>query len=87
MGDKTAGSSGNPRFVETRGKIKVRLPRWDDRDPQQNVIEGKGIPPEVQVDVKPEELTKTSDPVFKKALETLREIPDDERAAGRRDPQ
>ena len=85
MGDRTAGSSGNPRMVETRGKIKVRLPRWDDRDPQQNVIEGKGIPPEVQVDAKPEELTKTSDPVFKKALATLRDVPDDERQAGRRE--
>ena len=84
MGDKTAGSSGNPRFVETKGKIKVRLPRWDDRDPQQNPIEGKGIPPGVQVAAKQEQFTPTSDPVLSKALETLRAIPEDERVAGKR---
>jgi C-terminal processing protease CtpA/Prc len=85
MGDRTAGSSANPRFVETKGKIKVRLPRWDDRTPRQEVIEGKGIAPKVVVDAKESEFTDANDPVVKRALELLRAQPDDERKAGKRD--
>jgi hypothetical protein len=48
------------------------------------VIEGRGIPPKVQVDAKPDQFTATSDPVFARALEELRKIPEDERTAGKR---
>jgi C-terminal processing protease CtpA/Prc len=85
MGDRTAGSSGNPRMVETKGKINVRLPRWDDRDPQKNPIEGKGVAPKIAVAAKPEQFTDKDDPVFEQALAKLREIPEDERKAGKRE--
>jgi hypothetical protein len=84
LGDRTAGSSGNPRTVETKGRIEVRLPRWDDRDPQKNPIECVGLAPKVPVASKPTDFTDRFDPVFAKALETLRAIPEDEHASGRR---
>jgi hypothetical protein len=84
MGDKTGGSSANPRFVETKGKIKVRLPRWDDRTPKQEVIEGKGVPPKVAVDSKESDFDDQHDPVLSKALATLRAEPEDERKPGKR---
>ena len=65
-------------------KIKVRLPRWDDRTPNQDVIEGKGVPPKVRVETKEADFTERADPVLEKALATLRAQPEAERKAGKR---
>jgi len=48
------------------------------------VIEGKGVPPKVQVDTKESDFTDQKDPVLAKALETLRAEPEDERKPGKR---
>jgi hypothetical protein len=84
MGDRTAGSSGNPRNIALEGKIMVNLPRWIDLDEKGNSIEDVGIAPDVVVDAKPEEFSPMKDPVFDRAVEHLRKIPDPQRVAGKR---
>jgi C-terminal processing protease CtpA/Prc len=75
MGDRTAGSSANPRLLELPGKITVRMPQWIDYDAQGKSIEDVGIAPAVRIDAKPEEFTNTSDPVLQAALDLLRKTP------------
>jgi len=84
MGDRTGGSSGNPRLLELEGGIKVNLPRWNDMDPAGNPIENVGIAPEVRIEARPEEFTPLKDPVLDAALEHLRKQPGPERKPGKR---
>jgi hypothetical protein len=72
LGDRTAGSSGNPRRVDAGAGIVANLPRWLDMGPDGRPIEKVGIDPEIRVDAKPEEFTKENDPVLAAALEHLR---------------
>jgi len=72
MGDRTAGSSGNPRCVEAGAGIVVNLPRWIDMDSQGKPIDAVGISPRVKIDAKPEDFRGGRDPVLSAALENLR---------------
>ncbi len=72
MGDRTAGSSGNPRTLELRGGIRVNLPRWRAMTPELVPIEHAGVAPDVAVPARPEAFTATFDPVLARALEHLR---------------
>jgi hypothetical protein len=83
MGDRTGGSSGNPRLIELAVGITVNLPRWLDMDPDGHPIERAGIAPDVPIATKPEDFTETRDPVLEAALERLRKIPKGERKPGR----
>jgi carboxyl-terminal processing protease len=83
MGDRTAGSSANPRLLALAGGIEVNLPRWLDLDPDGKPIDAVGVPPKVRVDAKPEEFTTTRDPVLEAALEELRRRPESDRKPGR----
>lgn len=83
-GDRTGGSSGNPRLLELACGIAVNLPRWLDLDPDGNPIERVGIAPDMQVDLAPEAFTPTEDPLLQVALERLRELPERKRAPARR---
>jgi C-terminal processing protease CtpA/Prc len=84
MGDRTGGSSGNPRQMELEGGIVVNLPRWNDMDPDGNPIEVVGSAPKVKIDAKPAEFTATQDPVLEAALATLRKIAKKDRKPGKR---
>lgn len=84
MGDRTGGSSGNPRTIELEGGIVVNLPRWNDTDPEGHPIEGVGAPPKIKVDAKPAEYTNLKDPVLEAALALLRKAPKTEHKPGRR---
>ena len=83
MGDRSAGSSGNPRRLELAGGIRVNLPRWLDMDPDGEPIEHVGVAPDVPVDVPPGAFTDTEDPVLAAALARLRAIPGTDRAPAR----
>ncbi len=72
MGDRTAGSSGNPRHVEAGAGIVVNLPRWIDMDPQGKPIDVVGVLPRVKIDAQPEDFLGDRDPVLSAALENLR---------------
>ncbi len=84
MGDRTGGSSGNPRLVELEGGIQVNLPRWNDMDPEGHPIENVGVAPKVKVEAKADEFTALKDPVLDAAFASLRKTPKDERKPGKR---
>ena len=79
MGDRTAGSSANPRRLELPGGIVANLPRWTDLDPKGNPIEDVGFAPQTKIEVKREQLTDASDPVLEAALASLRKTPKQKR--------
>ena len=84
MGDRTAGSSANPRPLELDCGITVNLPRWHDMTPDGKPIEHAGVPPDVQLDFPAESFGETSDPVLDAALARLRKTPSAERQPGKR---
>jgi hypothetical protein len=71
-GDRTAGSSGNPKVVELTGDIEVAVPRWLDFDPAGKPIDGVGVEPAAKVPVTFKDLRAGRDPVLVAALEGLR---------------
>jgi hypothetical protein len=72
VGLPTAGASGNPGPIAV-GKtgIQIYCSRWVDMLPDGTTVEGKGVPPTVEVKVPPETY-RTSEPTLEKALELLR---------------
>ncbi|MHC5010857.1 MAG: S41 family peptidase [Planctomycetota bacterium] len=72
MGDRTGGSSANPRRIDLDCGIAVNLPRWLDMDPDGNPIEHVGVAPEKRVDAAPSDFTPEHDPVLEAALSRLR---------------
>jgi hypothetical protein len=85
LGDRTAGSSANPRELPLPHKIAVSLPRWLDLDPDGKPIDGLGVQPEIRVEAGPAALTETSDLVLEAALDRLRETPVGEHQPGKRE--
>jgi C-terminal processing protease CtpA/Prc len=84
MGDRTAGSSANPRRVELACGITVNVPRWRDMDPAGRPLEHAGIQPEVKLDFPPEKFGEEGDPVLEAALAKLRKAPSSDRKPGKR---
>jgi C-terminal processing protease CtpA/Prc len=72
IGDRTAGSSGNPRQIQAGAGIVANLPRWIDLDPDGKPIDFVGISPRIKIDAKPEDFSGERDPVLSAALENLR---------------
>lgn len=71
IGEKSFGSSGNPKPHKLPNGVMVALPSWKDMQPDGTIIEGKGITPDVVVKVKKGDF-KDRDPVLDAALEHLR---------------
>jgi hypothetical protein len=71
MGDRTAGSSGNPRLLNAGAGITVMLPRWNDLDAEGKSIDAVGIAPGVVVGVGGD-FSGDADPVLAAALKRLR---------------
>lgn len=72
MGDRTAGSSGNPRRIDAGAGIIVNLPRWIPLDINGNSFDTVGIQPDIKIQAAPKDFTKTEDPVLTAALQRLR---------------
>ncbi|MCE7973672.1 MAG: hypothetical protein DYG92_04995 [Leptolyngbya sp. PLA1] len=68
FGEKTWGSSGNPRPHDLGQGVRVFLPSWKDLLPDGSVLEGVGIPPDHPVEWRRGE----GDPVLDAALAWLR---------------
>jgi len=71
IGEKSYGSSGNPKPVELSNGVTVYLPSWKDLRPDGSCIEEQGIIPNVTVKTTQAELTE-KDPILQAALELLR---------------
>ena len=72
MGDRTGGSSGNPRQLALACGITVNLPRWLDMDPSGHPIEHIGVRPQKLIAAKPEDFTAERDPVLQAAFDALK---------------
>lgn len=83
VGDRTCGSSANPRRMEFPGGIAVNVPTWNDMLPDGTPLEDAGAPPEVPVkgDL---HAFDAKDPVMEAALALLRKAPKSARRPGRR---
>lgn len=84
MGERTAGSSANPKRLEPGAGITINLPRWRDFDPSGKPIEHLGIEPAVKLELPPSAFTDTTDPVLAAALERLRKPVTGGRKPGKR---
>ena len=82
LGDRTGGSSANPRRLELACGIVVNVPRWLDMDPEGNPIEHVGIAPDVALETDPDAFSDTEDPVLSAAFTRLRKIPKRDRRPG-----
>jgi len=72
LGDRTAGSSANPRRLEVGAGIVVNLPRWLDMDPDGKPIDAVGIQPMKAIEAASYADFKGVDPVFDAALKFLK---------------
>ena len=72
FGERTRGSSGNPKPKELSNGVTVYLPSWRDMYADGTLLEGNGIQPDVLVKVEPAELSR-KDPVLESALAWLGE--------------
>ncbi|QDT42367.1 Carboxy-terminal processing protease CtpA precursor [Gimesia alba] len=72
LGDRTAGSSGNPRRIDAGAGIIVNLPRWIPLDVNGKSFDTVGVQPDIKVQAAPKDFTKTEDPVLTAALKRLR---------------
>jgi len=83
MGDRTAGSSGNPTHVVLPAGVEVGVPRWLDLLPDGKPIGGRGIQPDVRFEAKPGAFADDRDDLLAAAVSRLREVPlPDEPIAG-----
>ena len=73
VGERSYGSSGNPKPHELGLGVTVSLPSWKAMLPDGTVFEGVGIAPDVEVKTTPAKLTKR-DPVLEAALKILRKL-------------
>lgn len=67
MGERSYGSSGNPRPVPLANGVSVHLPSWVTFTPEGIMLEGKGVSPDVFLEF-PRDSTD-EDPLIDAALE------------------
>ena len=71
VGQKTYGSSGNPKPHDLPNGVTIFLPSWQDMRPDGTCFEGEGLVPDVEVAAEPKDLEE-KDPILEKALTVLR---------------
>ena len=71
VGERSYGSSGNPKPTDLGNDVIVYLPSWVDMLPDGTELEGHGVEPDVKIDAPANDLQK-HDPVLQAALKILR---------------
>ncbi len=71
VGEKTYGSSGNPKPHELSNGVTVFLPSWRDLRPDGTCLEGEGVAPDVAVKAADTDF-QNGDPVLDAALKLLK---------------
>jgi C-terminal processing protease CtpA/Prc len=71
MGDRTAGSSGNPKPVDLGNGVVAFVPSWKDLRLNGTCLEGEGFAPDIAVKTMPQDFEK-DDSVVDTALQLLR---------------
>ncbi len=70
IGETSYGSSGNPNPYTLANGLTLHVPQWQAMDMDGNLIEGKGIEPDIFLDFLPEEFV-SDDPLLRKSLEMV----------------
>ncbi|MBS0196012.1 MAG: S41 family peptidase [Planctomycetes bacterium] len=70
IGEKTLGSSGNPRRTDLGNGVQISLPSWRDLMPDGSLLEGVGISPDVAAGQ--DANFESNDPVLDAALAAVR---------------
>ncbi len=71
VGQKTYGSSGNPKPHDLPNGVTIFLPSWQDLRLDGTCFEGEGLAPDVEVAADPKDFEE-KDPILERALEILR---------------
>ena len=71
IGQRSYGSSGNPKGHKLKNGVEIVLPSWKALRPDGTCFEGNGIVPDIKVTATDKDLKKR-DPILEKALEHLR---------------
>jgi C-terminal processing protease CtpA/Prc len=71
VGERSYGSSGNPKPYELGNGVTVWLPSWKDLLPDGTCLEGRGVLPDIGVSTTDAQL-KNGDPVLDAGLKYLR---------------
>ncbi|MCG8404886.1 MAG: S41 family peptidase [Phycisphaerales bacterium] len=71
IGERSYGSSGNPKPHAMKNGVAVYIPSWKAMRPDGSCFEGEGIAPDIEVEAKPGKF-KNGDPVLRRALKLLR---------------
>jgi carboxyl-terminal processing protease len=75
MGDRTCGSSGNPKFVNLPTGIEISLPRWIDLLPDGMPLDERGVKPDVYFPSKQDYFEGDRDDLLRKAVDKLTKQP------------
>jgi C-terminal processing protease CtpA/Prc len=71
IGERSYGSSGNPKPHEIADGLQVVLPSWKDLFPDGTLLEGRGVEPDIRVPTTAGDFA-AGDPVLERALAHLR---------------
>ncbi len=72
VGDTTAGGSGSPLFRELPNGWEYRVSTWLVAEPETfDVLEGKGLPPDIQVNISKADSLAGIDTILEQAIEIL----------------
>ncbi|HEV8377458.1 MAG TPA: S41 family peptidase [Tepidisphaeraceae bacterium] len=63
VGQKTGGSSGNPKIFDLGNGTSVSVPQWKAMRPDGTVFEAEGVAPDVEVQAKPADFER-EDPIL-----------------------
>jgi hypothetical protein len=72
VGQKTFGSSGNPRPHPLSNGVTIFVPSWQDMRLDGTCFEGEGLAPDVEVKAETKDF-EVKDPILEKALANLRD--------------
>jgi hypothetical protein len=75
MGDRTCGSSGNPKIVKLPLDMTVSVPRWIDYLPDGKPLDERGFQPQIQFEPEAGAFEGDRDDLLTAALERLRKAP------------
>ena len=67
MGQKTGGSSGNPKIFDLGNGVSAAIPQWKDLRLDGTCFEDEGLAPDVEIQAKPEDFQQ-KDPILAEAL-------------------
>jgi hypothetical protein len=67
VGQKTGGSSGNPKIFDLGNGTSASVPSWKTMRPDGTVFEGEGIAPDMEVQAKPADFER-EDPILSEGL-------------------